>query len=69
MLHYIQIRLSSLVETQQTQDIRSFQKIGDNNVGVFLNLNCGHNNPFSSDEKEHLQFWLQKALTNPAEVV
>ncbi len=69
MLHYIQSRVSSTVAIQEAQDAMSLKTVGDSNVGVFLNLNCGHNNSFSDDEKQHLQFWLNKALNNQGDLV
>lgn len=64
MLYYIQARISSAVVIQEAQESRSLKSVGDNNVGVFLNLNCGHNNSFSDDEKQNLNYWLIKALHN-----
>ena len=69
MLHYIQSRISSAVAIQEAQESRSLKIAGDNNVGVFLNLNCGHNNSFSDDEKQNLNYWLNKALSNQGELV
>jgi hypothetical protein len=69
MLHYIQSRVSSTVVIQEAQDAMSLKAVGDSSVGVFLNLNCGHNNSFSDDEKQHLQFWLNKALNSQGDLV
>lgn len=69
MLYYIQARVSSSVAIQEARDIRSLRNVDKSNVGVFLNLNCGHNNSFSDDEKHHLNFWLTKALNNPNDFV
>ena len=69
MLYYIQTRISSTAAIQEAQDTTSLKNVGDSNVGVFLNLNCGHNNSFSDDEKQHLNFWLNKALNNQSDLV
>lgn len=34
-------------------------------VGTFLNLHCGHNNPFSKSERQHLKEILQKTSAPP----
>ena len=69
MLYYIQARVSSSVVIQEAQDIQYLKNVGESNVGVFLNLNCGHNNSFSDDEKHHLNSWLTRALNNQSELV
>jgi hypothetical protein len=69
ILYYIQARISSAVAIQEAQESRSLKGVGDNNVGVFLNLSCGHNNAFSDDEKQNLIFWLNMALNNHGELV
>jgi hypothetical protein len=69
MLYYIQARVSSSAAIQEALDVRSLKNVGESNVGVFLNLNCGHNNSFSENEKHHLNFWLTKALNNQSELV
>jgi hypothetical protein len=35
----------------------------EDSVGAFMDLNCGHNNPFTDDEKHQLREFLAKAAT------
>ena len=69
VLHYIQARLSSTLTIQLAQDVLRFSMGEDSGVGVFLNLNCGHNNAFSDDEKQQLLFWLNRASNLQGEII
>jgi hypothetical protein len=69
VLHYMQNRLSSTSTIQSAQEILRLNRHEDSGVGVFLNLNCGHNNSFSNEEKEQLLFWLNRALSLQGEVI
>lgn len=42
-------------------------EVSDSNVGCFMNLHCGHNNPFTREEREQLKGILAKA-TNGSSV-
>jgi len=60
MLQYIQARLSAAATIESAIRSRSLQG-GDNDVGCFLNLHCGHNIPFSKEEKQQLKALLDQA--------
>ena len=61
MLIYIQSRLSDPSTLKASLKSRYLQNDASA-VGSFLNLNCGHNNAFSTDERNKLQALLQVAL-------
>jgi hypothetical protein len=69
VLHYIQSRLSAASTIESAQDELRLNRYEDSGVGVFLNLNCGHNNSFSNEEKEQLLFWLNRASNLEGEVI
>jgi hypothetical protein len=69
VLCYVQARLSAVSTIHAAQEIRRLQGVDESNVGIFLNLNCGHNNPFSNEEKRQLKFWLERAVNTQSEVV
>jgi hypothetical protein len=57
MLQYIVARLSSAPSVESNTKSMDLQ----DTLGAFLDLNCGHNNPFSDDEKRQLTGLLIKA--------
>jgi len=61
MLQYIQARLSATPTIEAARAIRNLSVTADTSVGSFLNLHCGHNNPFSKDEKRRLVDLLHRA--------
>jgi hypothetical protein len=69
MLHYIQVRLSAPATIQSAQKSRLLHGFDDLGVGVLLNLHCGHNNPFSKEERNSLKLLLDRAASNQSEVV
>lgn len=57
MLEYVVARLSSkqtLESSSRSLDLRD-------GMGAFIELHCGHNNPFSAEERIKLQMFLDKA--------
>jgi hypothetical protein len=62
MLQYVQARLSAPQTIQAARKSLHLQ-ISESNVGSFLNLHCGHNNPFSKVERKKLQSLLDIGMT------
>lgn len=60
VLQYIVARLSSAPCMESSTKSLELQ----NSLGAFMDLNCGHNNPFSDEEKQQLQVLLMKATAN-----
>lgn len=59
MLQYIVARLSSAPSVESSTKSMDLQ----DTLGAFMDLNCGHNNPFSHDEKRQLTELLIKATS------
>lgn len=64
MLEYIITRLSSPQVVQVSLKCRRCQP-EETMVGTFLNLHCGHNNPFSNSERQRLKQILQMTCASP----
>ena len=62
-LEYVVARLSSPPTIESSWKNRHLQKDGAMMVGSFLNLHCGHNNPYSSPERKRLKSLLLQATT------
>jgi hypothetical protein len=45
---------------EASQKSRHLQ-VSDSSVGSFLNLHCGHNNPFARKERDRLKVLLEQA--------
>ena len=60
MLTYIQERLSAAPTVESSHRSRHLQELNEG-VGSFLNLHCGHNNPFGREEKERFIQLLRQA--------
>jgi hypothetical protein len=58
LLQYIIDRLMHPISIQIAQADRKLVTTGTNTVGSFLNLNCGHNNAYSQEERLKLQHLL-----------
>lgn len=54
-------RLSAPVMIESSWKERHLQPDGSTAVGSFLNLHCGHNNPFSVGERKRLEALLLQA--------
>jgi hypothetical protein len=65
MLQYIQARLSAPANIESAQKILHLQ-VTDASVGLYMNLHCGHNNPFSKDERKTLKALLERSTTGGA---
>lgn len=63
VLHYIVSRLSASSTVQAAQQSRRLDGFDDTGAGVFLNLSCGHNNPFSKEEKLRLEVLLNRSAS------
>ena len=69
-LRYVQARLLSSVSTETALRERSMQMprnehdMDNGQVGSLIRLHCGHNSPFTSDEKAQLKELVQQALEN-----
>jgi hypothetical protein len=59
-LEYVVARLSSAPTVESSWKNRHLEKDGIM-VGSFLNLHCGHNNPFSQAERKRLKTLLSQA--------
>lgn len=59
VLEYVVARLSSAQSVEASRRSMEFE----DPLGAFLDLNCGHNNPFSEVEKHQLRQFLTKAAT------
>lgn len=62
-LQYIFSRLGSPAMIESSWKDRHLQSNGHAAAGSFLNLHCGHNNPFSAGEKKRLRSLLLQATT------
>jgi hypothetical protein len=63
MLDYVQARLSAPAVVEANWKNRHLHVDRIMSVGSFLNLHCGHNNPFSDSERRRLQALLAQATT------
>ncbi|GKY93056.1 hypothetical protein MPSEU_000273900 [Mayamaea pseudoterrestris] len=61
-LQYLQERLSSTTSIDAARTCRKLDPPMDASIGCYMNLHCGHNNPFSKDEKAELKELLERAL-------
>ena len=61
-LEYIVARLSSPSVVEQSCKNRHLG-LGEEMVGSFMNLHCGHNNPFSAGERSRLRDILLQATS------
>mmetsp|Transcript_11959 Transcript_11959/g.34579 ORF Transcript_11959/g.34579 Transcript_11959/m.34579 type:complete len:959 (+) Transcript_11959:329-3205(+) len=59
-LEYIVARLSSPQQVEASW--KNLHLNPDGGIGSFMNLHCGHNNPFSQDERKQLQNLLKQAI-------
>jgi hypothetical protein len=59
-LQYVVTRLCAPGIVESNWKDRHLQSIGSGTIGSFLNLHCGHNNPFSVGEKKRLRVLLQQ---------
>jgi hypothetical protein len=59
VLQYIVARLSSAPSMEASIKSMDLQ----DTLGAFMELNCGHNNPFSEEEKQRLRVLLAKAAS------
>ena len=55
MLEYAVCRLGSPAVVEANFKDRHLQSSSQEMIGSFLNLHCGHNNPFSATEKKRLR--------------
>lgn len=63
-LQYVVSRLGSPAMIESSWKDRHLQSSRDAaSVGSFLNLHCGHNNPFSAGEKKRLRSLVLQATT------
>jgi hypothetical protein len=69
VLHYITARLLAPVTIQLAQKCRQMDGFDETGVGLFLNLSCGHNNPFSKEEREKLRHIMDRSAKQRDEVV
>jgi hypothetical protein len=65
MLGYVNARLAAEVLALQPKGGGEAEFV-DSDVGHFLDLHCGHNNPFSREEQQQLRDLLDRALARPA---
>jgi hypothetical protein len=65
MLQYVQARLSAPANVESAQKILHLQ-VTDASVGLYMNLHCGHNNPFSKEERKTLKALLERSSTGGA---
>ena len=61
MLEYIIARLSSPAVVKVSWKCKHGQ-LEETMVGTFLNLHCGHNNPFARQERQQLKDILQNTV-------
>lgn len=61
MLEYMVARISSPQTVQSAYNSRHGKK-DESMVGCFLNLHCGHNNPFTKPERDQLRTILEKTV-------
>lgn len=64
MLQYVVSRLSASQVLEVNWKNRHLEN-GSMSVGSFLNLHCGHNNPFEEVERSRLRSLLAKASQSP----
>mmetsp|Transcript_10168 Transcript_10168/g.14956 ORF Transcript_10168/g.14956 Transcript_10168/m.14956 type:complete len:109 (+) Transcript_10168:3534-3860(+) len=65
MLDYIVARLSSKTHVSRSAQSRLFGDVKDGTpIGSFLNLNCGHNNQYSAEEREKLTSLMNRACSD-----
>jgi len=64
VLHYIQARLSAPATIQAARETRHLLGCDDSAIGSFLNLHCGHNNPFGREERQRLEVLLYRATAS-----
>jgi len=73
MLEYIVSRLTSKESVAQAiSQIRDGGAENDQDIvstGCFLNLNCGHNNQYSSEEREKLISLIRRSFGSRLEIV
>lgn len=60
-LEYAVSRLGSQAVIEANFKDRHLQSTSQEMIGSFLNLHCGHNNPFSASEKKRLRSLLMHA--------
>jgi len=60
-LEYVMLRLSAPTILETSWKNRHLNGNGSMTEGSFMNLHCGHNNPFSPDERKRLRDLLQSA--------
>lgn len=66
VLEYVVSRLSSPQVVESNWKNRHLRSEGTMAVGSFLNLHCGHNNPFSVTERKRLKTLLLQSTTSPS---
>ena len=62
-LQYAVSRLGSHAAIEASFKDRHLQSTSQEMIGSFLNLHCGHNNPFSAGEKKRLRSVLIQATS------
>jgi hypothetical protein len=64
MLEYILARLSATGTVQSSRQIRRLFGTDGSDVGLFMNLHCGHNNLFTKDEKSTLESLINRTIAS-----
>jgi pimeloyl-ACP methyl ester carboxylesterase len=65
-LEYVHTRLSSAAVVETSWKNRHLRSEGPMAVGSFMNLHCGHNNPFSESERKRLKALVVQATFGPS---
>jgi hypothetical protein len=65
-LEYVVSRLSSPPVVESSWKNRHLYTEGTMMVGSFMNLHCGHNNPFAVTERKRLKTLLLQSTTLPS---
>jgi len=64
-LEYVMFRLSAPTTLETSWKSRHLNAIGSMKEGSFMNLHCGHNNPYSAEERKRLRAILLNATRTP----
>jgi len=64
-LEYVMLRLSAPASLETSWKSRHLTNNGSMKEGSFLNLHCGHNNPYSDDERKRLRAVLKQVSKPP----
>jgi hypothetical protein len=68
-LEYVVARLSSPSVVESSWKNRHLYVEGTMMVGSFMNLHCGHNNPFSASERKRLKTLMLQATASTSTAV